>query len=123
MPPSRPPPDLDPARAKRPGRAGSSWVPTIPRVSTSDRRRRDVPNPDTPIADRTISSSAMLAQRVHEIARAFRAGDEQGARTELRALASEARCWRRAEPLVMTQAANRARIAIERDPPGCQGSS
>ena len=69
--------------------------------------------PDTPQA--TLGT---LRAQVVEVARAFQAGDEESARFELRALATEARTLASQDPLFAEDdVARRQRIAAERGTP------
>jgi hypothetical protein len=67
------------------------------------------------VIDRTTSSPAVLANRVHELALAWRERDEDAARAELKALADEARLLSRQSPLWPSQLVQRQRIAAESD--------
>ena len=60
----------------------------------------------------------MLAQRVVEVARALRAGDEQAARSELTELAHEATLLATQPTLVWSTLSARMTIAVERERSG-----
>lgn len=77
------------------------------------RRRRD-----EPIVDRTSTSPAILAERVRAVGEAWRAGDENATREELRKLADEANLAAAMSPLLPTGFDRRVRIAVERGPTG-----
>ena len=78
---------------------------------TTDRRRQHDRNPDAPLANRPVTSVAILAERVRAVGRAWRGGDETATRAELQALAAEATLLSRMDPLPLGLLANRQRIA------------
>jgi hypothetical protein len=65
--------------------------------------------------DRTASSPSILANRVHELALAWRERDEAACRDELRQLADEARLLSRQSPLWPSGLEQRQRISAEAD--------
>lgn len=66
------------------------------------------------------ASPRALAERVRAVGEAWRTGNEQATRAELRALSDEARTLSRAVPLPLgdSRLAGRQRVASERGPSG-----
>jgi hypothetical protein len=69
-----------------------------------------------PIGNRTLSSLAMVADRVHEVHRAARAADEAELRSALVDLSSESLLLARQPDLIPSPLSVRIRIAAESDP-------